>query len=185
MVCSIGQYQKSPDYVKNVLFEDIRVDKAFNAAFIKTWQGVPVDNSSNGHGGGGSGYVRNVTFRNFLLDQINLPIQITQCIYSEADPSLCESSKMAISDITWQNITGTTTYNIAASLHCALGHPCPGIQFVDVALQSRNKSMGLPNWGVDSQAEVFQCANLVNPTGIPCNKVAPANFSQWVFGNLP
>ncbi|UZJ57594.1 hypothetical protein CBS101457_006914 [Exobasidium rhododendri] len=185
-VGSVGQYASSPDYVENVLFEDVRVDNAFNAAFIKTWQGMPVDNSTNGDaGGGGEGYVKNVTFRNFVLDRVALPIQITQCIYSEAQGIDCDSSKMNISDITWQDFTGTTSFNIAASLHCASRSPCPGIVFDNIELRSLNSTLRLPNYGVDSQDEVFQCSNLIRPKDVKCNKEAPANFGQIVVGNIP
>ena len=183
---SVGQYPLTPDYVEDVLFEDVRVVGSFNAAFIKTWQGAPVDNSTNGDaGGGGSGFVRNITFRNFAVDRVALPIQITQCIYSEAQGVDCESSKMHVSDITWRNIVGTTTFNIAASLHCASRQPCAGIRFDGVDLQSLNSTLGLPNYGVDGQEEVLQCANLVDAVGIACNKEAPANFGQIVTGNIP
>lgn len=185
-VGSVGQYKDYPDYVDNVLFENVTVAEAFNAAFIKTWQGVPADNSTNGDaGGGGRGYVRNIVFRNFDLRNVSLPIQITQCIFTEAQQSNCDSSKMAISNVTWRDIRGTTTYNIAASLYCARDHPCAGITFDRVDLQSFNSTLGLPNYGVDSQVEIFQCANLVNPKSVSCNKRAPADFSQIVTGNIP
>lgn len=183
---SVGQYPATPDYVENVLFEDIQVTDAFNAAFIKTWQGVPVDNSTNGDaGGGGQGYVRNITFLNFTVTRIALPIQITQCIYSEAQGTDCETSKMSISDINWKDIKGTTTFNVASSLHCASGHPCSGIVFDKVDLRSVNSTLGFPNYGVDLQDEVHQCSNLIKPSGIPCNKEAPADFGQIVTGNVP
>lgn len=183
---SVGQYPKTPDYVEHVLFEDITVTDAFNAAFIKTWQGVPVDNSTNGDaGGGGKGYVRNIEFRNFTITRVALPIQITQCIYSEARRTDCETSKIVISDITWKDFEGTTTFNIASSLHCAFGHPCSGIVFDNIKLESINSTLGLPNEGVDLQDEVYQCSNLIQPKGVPCNKEAPADFGQIVTGNIP
>ncbi|PWN87866.1 putative exopolygalacturonase precursor [Acaromyces ingoldii] len=185
---SVGQYPETPDFVENVLFENITVTDAINAAFIKTWQGVPVDNSTNGDGGGGgSGYIKNITFADFIINEVALPIQITQCIYSERKGRKkdCESSKMAILDVAWRNVRGTTKYNIAASLHCAASHPCPGVRFEDVELVSVNQSIGLPNYGVERQDEIIQCANLVDAAGIPCNKYAPADFGQFVGGNVP
>ncbi|KAL9620689.1 MAG: hypothetical protein Q9160_004825 [Pyrenula sp. 1 TL-2023] len=81
---SVGQYPPTPDYVENVVFEDVRLINSIDGAYIKTWQGTPQDNTGNGDsGGGGSGYVRNVTFRNFEVTNVGLPIQISQCIYSE------------------------------------------------------------------------------------------------------
>lgn len=185
---SVGQYPAKADYVQGVVFENITVRNAINAAFVKTWQGKSVDNSTNGDGGGGgSGYVRNITFADFQIEDVALPIQITQCIYSEAADSGkdCESSKVAISNIMWRRVSGTTRFNIAASLHCAASHPCAGVNFKGVALQSLNRSQGLPNYGVERQDEIFQCANLVEAGHVPCNKVAPADFGQFVGGNIP
>ncbi|KAK4553967.1 hypothetical protein LTR86_008808 [Recurvomyces mirabilis] len=85
-------------------------------AYIKTWQGDTAGVSSNGDaGGGGSGLVRNITFKDFDMVNCSLPLQITQCIYTE-DAGACETSKMQIEDIHFENITATSRYNIAASL---------------------------------------------------------------------
>lgn len=185
---SVGQYPLTPDYNENIIFEDVTLIDSFDGAYIKTWQGVPVDESSNGdNGGGGRGIIRNITFRNFNITNVALPIQISQCIYSEADPANCETSKMNISDVTWENFKGTSKYNIAASLHCASIHPCPGIYFKDVNITSVNATKGLPLWNTTLQDEVYQCANIVNEnttSGIPCNRWAPANFGQGVSGNI-
>ncbi|KAJ5238801.1 hypothetical protein N7468_003420 [Penicillium chermesinum] len=185
-VGSLGQYPATPDYVENILFEDIVCNNCMEAAFIKTWQGIPEDDSSNGDaGGGGSGTVKNVQFRNFELTNVALPIQISQCIYNEAENN-CNTSKMAISDVTWSNIKGTTRYNVAASIYCSDLHPCPGIRFEDVELQSVNSTLGLPMSGTNIQHEVYQCQNIIDQedSGVPCNRVAPDNYSQVVSSNI-
>ena len=185
---SVGQYPLAPDYVENVLFEDVRLINSFDGAYIKTWQGMTQNSTLNGDaGGGGTGYVRNVTFRNFELTNVGLPIQITQCIYSESSSDTCDTSKMQISNITWENFTGTSQYNIAASLYCTSSHKCPDIYFKGVNITSVNASLGLPLTGTTIQNEVYQCANIVNQnttSGIPCNRLAPDNFGQLVFENI-
>lgn len=183
---SLGQYPETPDYVENILFEDITCNNCMEAAFIKTWQGVPEDDSSNGDaGGGGSGTVKNVQFRNFELTNVALPIQISQCIYNEAQNN-CNTSKMAISDVTWSNIKGTTRYNVAASIYCSDLHPCPGIKFENVKLETVNSTLGLPMSNTDIQHEVYQCKNIIDQrdSGVPCNRVAPDNYSQVVSSNI-
>ncbi|GLI79733.1 hypothetical protein PoHVEF18_008074 [Penicillium ochrochloron] len=181
---SVGQYATMPDYVENVTFEDVKCYNCMEAAFIKTWQGIPEDNSSNGDGGGGgSGLIKNVVFRNFELTNVALPIQISQCIYTENGQN-CNTSKMAIEDITWSNIKGTSRYNIAASLYCSDVHPCPGIKFDDVEIQSVNHTLGLPMSDTTLQDEVYQCTNLVDSSGIPCNRAAPSNYGQVVTSNV-
>ncbi|KAJ5785795.1 uncharacterized protein N7503_011007 [Penicillium pulvis] len=183
---SVGQYPTMPDYVQNVTFEDIRCVNCMEGAFIKTWQGESDDCSSNGDsGGGGSGLIKNVTYRNFELTNVALPIQISQCIYSESGQS-CNTSKMAIEDITWSNIKGTSRYNIAASIYCSDVHPCPGIKFEGINLQSMNSTLGLPLYDTDIQHEVYQCTNIidVDDSGVPCNHIAPDNYGQTVTSNV-
>jgi galacturan 1,4-alpha-galacturonidase len=186
---SVGQYPHNPDYVENVVFEDVVLVNSEDGGYIKTWQGVPQSSTSNGDaGGGGSGYVHNITFRNFNLTNVGLPIQISQCIYSESSTEdICDTSKMAISNVTWANFSGTSRYNIGASLHCASAHPCPDIYFEDVEIASVNKTLGLPLWNTTRRDEVWQCANVANEnstSGIPCNEWATNNFGQIVSKNV-
>ncbi|KAJ5191350.1 uncharacterized protein N7498_010335 [Penicillium cinerascens] len=181
---SVGQYPLTPDYVQNVTFENIKCHNCQEAALIKTWQGDNDDSSSNGDsGGGGSGLVKDITFRNFEINNVALPIQISQCIYSESG-STCNTSKIAIEDITWSNIKGTSRYNIASSIYCSDVHPCPGLKFEDIEIQSVNSTLGLPMWGTTLQDEVYQCTNIVDGEGIPCNHAAPSNYGQTVTSNV-
>lgn len=184
---SVGEYANWPDYVENILFEDVKLDSVMQAAYIKIWQGEKSDDSGNGAGGGGgAGYVKNVTFRNFEFTEARLPIQISQCIYTEGS-GLCDSSRMYVEGITWENFKGTSSFNIAASIHCVKTHPCPDIYFKDVDIKSVNETLGLPLTNTDLTFEVFQCANIENQnttSNIPCNWYAPNNFGQNVGGNV-
>ena len=65
-VGSVGSNSNQPDYVENVLFENITAIHSSNAAWIKTYPG--------------RGYVRNVTFRNVRFEDVNQPIYVTSCI---------------------------------------------------------------------------------------------------------
>jgi hypothetical protein len=67
-VGSIGQGPSQPDYVDNMLFDNINLFRSSNAAWIKTYHGT-------GHG-------NNVTFRNIEFSDVNQPIYLTTCIYS-------------------------------------------------------------------------------------------------------
>lgn len=185
---SVGQYPLTPDYCQNITFDDVTLVNSIDGAYIKTWQGENLGSSTNGDaGGGGSGIVNNVTFSNFKLTNVGLPIQITQCIYTEGSSDICDTSKMAISNITWANFTGTSRFNIAASLHCATSHPCPDIYFDNVNITSVNATLGLPLYNTTLQQEVYQCANIVNEnttSGIGCNHWAPNDYGQGVTQNV-
>ncbi|KAJ9303438.1 CAZyme family GH28 [Paecilomyces variotii] len=177
---SVGQDPGYPDYVKDILFEDVTLIDSNNGGWIKAWQGVPTTTDSNGdNGGGGGGWAKNVTFRNFRLHKVALPIYITECIYS-SDPTVCDTSSFQISDVTWENFTGTSKYDVIASIHCGAKVPCPGLKFININIETLNASLGLP-----SKQPVYQCANIVNQnatgvnsTGIPCNAWAPGDFPE-------
>jgi galacturan 1,4-alpha-galacturonidase len=184
---SVGQYADTPDYVYNVTFENVRCLNSGDCAYIKTWQGDVLNSTTNGDGGGGgSGIVKNITFRNFELENVGLPIQISQCIYAGRGGVGCNTSKIAIEDVHWLNFTGTSRYNIAASLYCSEIHPCPGVTFENVNIAGLNQSLGLPFWNTSIQYEVYQCSNILDQqlSGIPCNRAAPDFFSQGVSENI-
>ena len=156
---SLGQYLEPSDYVENVLFETVTCTNSSQCSIIKASAGVHSSGSSNGDGGGGgSGLLRNITFRNFDCQTAALPIQIAECIYTESvnGQDICNTSKIQIEDVTWSNFIGTSMYNIAASMYCSDPHPCPGIVFDNVTLDSVNRALGLSLWGTTLQDEIFQ-----------------------------
>jgi hypothetical protein len=184
---SIGQYPETPDYNLNTTFENVHVKNAMDGAYIKTWQGTRIYTPSNGDwGGGGTGLVKNITFRNFTMENVGLPIQLSQCVYSANSNKGCNTSKLQVEDVKWQDIRGTSRFNIAASMYCSDERPCPNITFENVNITSVNASLGLPYYGTDIQHEIFQCTNVLGRknSGIPCNQAAPSNFSQWIFSNV-
>ena len=116
VIGSMGNPTNVPETVDNVLFEDITAIHSSNAAWIKTYPG--------------QGHVKNVTFRNIKFQDVNQPIYVSPCIYSYQN---CDSSRLKISDITWENITGTSRYNVAAAIYCSRGVPCTAYEtYTDV-----------------------------------------------------
>ncbi|CAI7622851.1 unnamed protein product [Penicillium bialowiezense] len=175
---SIGQYPETPDYNLNTTFENVKIKNAMDGAYIKTWQGTRIYTPSNGDwGGGGTGLVKNITFRNFEMEN---------CVYSADSNKGCNTSKLQIEDVKWENIHGTSRFNIASSIYCSDERPCPNITFDRVNITSVNTTRHLPYYGTDVQHLLFQCTNIdgQNSSGIPCNQAAPSNFSQWIYGNV-
>lgn len=65
--------------------------------------------------------------------------------------------------------------------------PCPNLKFIDVHLETVNKSRGK-----DSLEPLYLCANIVdqnatggNATGIPCNGFAPYNMPNVLYTDHP
>ena len=154
---SIGSNAGQPDYVDDVVFEDIECHHSSNAAWIKTYPG--------------QGHVKNVTFKNIILDNVNQPIYITPCTYSGSN---CDSSRLGISDINWINITGTSRYNIAAAMHCSSAAQCQNLHFEDIDIR--------PLAGGTAQV---LCSGIQNQAtmGLTCTGTCPGNWPQQLSGN--
>lgn len=69
-VGSLGQYVGEYDIVENILVTDISMHNASDGARIKVWPNSPSALSGDLQGGGGDGRVNNVTYSNFLLDNV-------------------------------------------------------------------------------------------------------------------
>ncbi|KAK4148152.1 polygalacturonase-like protein [Dichotomopilus funicola] len=156
---SVGSNSAQPDYVENIVFDNITAIHSSNAAWIKTYPG--------------NGYVRNVTFRNIQFEDVNQPIYVTSCIYSYNN---CDSSRLKISDITWSNITGTSRYNVAAGIHCSAAAPCEGFHFDNIDIRPKDGG---------GAAKVL-CSNIKNQAdmGIDCTGPCPGSQPQQLSGNV-
>jgi len=105
-VGSLGQYAGETDIVENVFVNNIVMANAQNGARIKVFPGSPNANSTIG---GGTGMVRNITFQNFEVQNVDNPILITSCYNSQ--PAFCSQfpSNLAISDVHYINVHGTSS----------------------------------------------------------------------------
>ncbi|KAL9111308.1 MAG: hypothetical protein Q9227_004185 [Pyrenula ochraceoflavens] len=105
-VGSLGQYAGETDIVSDILVKNVTMVSAENGARIKAFGGNPSATSTSG---GGSGYVRNVTFQDFTCRGCDLPIVIDQCY--ETSDSTCASypSKVTINDVHYIDVTGAGT----------------------------------------------------------------------------
>ncbi|KAL2263596.1 hypothetical protein VTK26DRAFT_6063 [Humicola hyalothermophila] len=158
VIGSVGSNQWQPDYVENIVFENIRANHSSNVAWIKTYPGT--------------GYVRNVTFRNMEFSDVNQPIYVTSCIYSYQN---CDSSRLKISDIRWENITGTSRYNVAAGMHCSAAAPCENFSFSGIDIRPK-----------DGGTAKVLCSNIQNQAtmGLECTGPCPGSHPQQLSGNV-
>lgn len=157
VIGSVGSNAGQADFVDNVVFEDMECHHSSNAAWIKTYPGT--------------GHVKNVTFRNFVLEDVNQPIYITPCTYSGNN---CDSSRLSISDISWYNISGTSRYNIAAGMYCSKTVPCQNLHFENINIKPKAGGTGK-----------VLCSNIQNQAsmGLTCTGTCPANWPQQLDGN--
>ncbi len=153
----MGSNAGQPDFVDNVVFKNITCHHSSNAAWIKTYSGT--------------GHVRNVTFEDIHVDNVDQPIYVTPCIYSGSG---CDTSRLTISDITWRNVTGTSRYNVAVGIHCPASAPCQNFKFENIDIK--------PTAGGTAK---IRCANSENQAsaGLTCTGTCPANWPQQLKGN--
>jgi galacturan 1,4-alpha-galacturonidase len=103
-VGSLGQYAGVTDVGANVLVKNVTMVNAENGARIKAFGGSASATSTKG---GGSGYVKNITFQDFTVQNVDLPVVIDQCYETSATTCASYPSKVTISDVHYINVTGT------------------------------------------------------------------------------
>ncbi|KAI1824356.1 polygalacturonase [Xylaria intraflava] len=109
-VGSLGQYIDEYDIVENVYIYNNTMSNASDAARIKVWPGIQSDFEPTLSGGGGSGYVKNVTYEKYHSINNDWAIEVDQC-YGQSNQTLCNlyPSNMTISDIYFIDMWGTTS----------------------------------------------------------------------------
>lgn len=140
---SLGQYLEDAS-VEDVVVENVKIvrynEDMHNAAYIKTWIGELVPQSGYESAGqprgGGTGIVKNLTFRNFEIQGADGGPAITQD--NGNNGSFSGTSKLEISNVLFKNFTGWTQGTRKASVSCSNVHPCHDIVFEDINLTVGN-----------------------------------------------
>ncbi|KAI3464320.1 hypothetical protein Pfo_020983 [Paulownia fortunei] len=123
---SIGSLGKnnSTGIVEKVVLDTAFLQGTTNGLRIKTWQG-------------GSGYVRYIRYQNVRMDDVSNPIIIDQ-FYCDPPPCQNQTSAVEISQIMYQNITGTSRSQEAMKFACSDTVPCSYIVLNNINLQRRD-----------------------------------------------
>ena len=128
------------------------------AGRIKTWTGINTGYPPNG-GGGGLGYVHNITFRNFELHNVEKAWGITQCTSYNGVKGGCDTSPLQISDLHWGDAKGTVRGDTVATLECSKDTPCDEIDIYD---------NDLTNAGSGQPATHYLCDHVNGKQGFEC-----------------
>ncbi|OIV94196.1 hypothetical protein TanjilG_28135 [Lupinus angustifolius] len=123
---SLGWNKKEPD-VQHVTIRSVIFIGTQNGVRIKSW-GRP-----------SSGFVKEVIFQNATMVDVQNPILIDQnyCPSKKNCPS--QVSGIKISDITYEDIHGTSATQVAMKFDCSSTNPCKGIRLEDIKLTYRNQ----------------------------------------------
>ncbi|KAI9126708.1 hypothetical protein K1719_002304 [Acacia pycnantha] len=125
---SIGSLGKNQNEggVQNVTVKTVKFTGSDNGVRIKTW-GKP-----------SNAFVKNVLFQHVAMLDVKNPIVIDQNYCPDND---CphQASGVKISDVTYQDIHGTSATEVAVKFDCSSKNPCSGIKLEDVKLIYKNQ----------------------------------------------
>ncbi|KAG9221252.1 hypothetical protein CCMSSC00406_0008913 [Pleurotus cornucopiae] len=124
-VGSLGQFPDMFDIVENVLARNVTMTNAQNGARIKAWAGQGV----------GAGRVKNITFQHFVESKVDNPVVIDQ---ASPSASACAQfpSNVFISDIFFNDISGTSSGSLVAALSCSPDGRCSDINVNDFTVKA-------------------------------------------------
>ncbi|KAL0368715.1 UNVERIFIED_CONTAM: Polygalacturonase [Sesamum calycinum] len=113
--------------VQNVTVKTATFSGTENGVRVKTWA-----RPSNG-------FVRDVLFQHLVMNNVQNPIIIDQNYCPDHQNCPNQSSGVKISDVTYEDVHGTSATAIAVKFDCSKTHPCTGITLDEVKLTYGNK----------------------------------------------
>ncbi|KAI6896728.1 glycoside hydrolase family 28 protein [Hortaea werneckii] len=156
---SIGQYPGELDIIENIYAENVTMLHSSNGARVKTWAGEEV----------GYGYVRNITWKDFYVEDVDWPIVLDAC-YFNIESEVCAQypSQVNISDLTFENFSGRSSGangDAIARLVCSEERPCENIQLINVHVTTPE---------TEPEDGVILCDGIAGGVGMPC-----ISESEW------
>ncbi|CAI0470468.1 unnamed protein product [Linum tenue] len=126
--------------VQNVTVRTVTFTGTENGVRIKSW-GRP-----------STGFARNVLFQHAVMNNVQNPIVIDQnyCPGEKNCPG--QDSGVKVSDVTYQDIHGSSQTEVAVKFTCSKASPCTGIRMEDVKLSYKNKVAGSSCQNADGTA---------------------------------
>ncbi|KAL3724259.1 hypothetical protein ACJRO7_029430 [Eucalyptus globulus] len=123
---SLGKEQQE-DGVQNVTINTATFTGTQNGVRIKSWA-----RPSNS-------YARNILFQHAIMNNVQNPIIIDQNYCPDNSGCPNQASGVRVSDVTYQDIHGTSATEVAVKFDCSSTYPCTGIKMQDVKLTYQNQ----------------------------------------------
>ena len=160
-VGSLGQYVGEVDIVEDVYVYNISMSNATDGARIKVWPGNQAELSGDLQGGGGSGYVRNVTYDTFAVTEVAYAIEVTQC-YGQTNTTLCNEypANLTINDILFTNFAGTASgvYSpLVGNIVCSSVGVCSNISATNIDVVGPSNTNAFTCLNVDDNLLQVNC----------------------------
>ncbi|KAJ4820109.1 Pectin lyase-like superfamily protein [Rhynchospora pubera] len=136
---SLGS-NNSRAHVSKVHVEKATLIGTDNGVRIKTWQG-------------GRGHAKNIHFEDISMCNVYNPIIINQNYCDSKIPCYQQDSAVAVREVVYKNIRGTSASDISINFNCSSTVPCKYIKLQDISLVSP-----------DSFTSRSSCINVINST---------------------
>ncbi|KAJ4723877.1 Polygalacturonase [Melia azedarach] len=143
---SLGKDLQEPG-VQNVTVKGVTFTGTENGVRIKSW-GRP-----------STGFARNILFQHSLMINVQNPIVIDQNYCPDNNSCPGQASGVKISDVTYEDIHGTSATEVGIKFDCSSKNPCSGISLEDVKLTYKNQPAEASCSHADGSA-----SGLVQPT---------------------
>ncbi|XP_075499588.1 exopolygalacturonase-like [Primulina tabacum] len=123
---SVGSLGRSHvgDYVEGISIRNCTFKGADNGLRIKTWSPSLYSVASN------------ITFEDIVMQNTANPILIDQqyCPFSGCQTKGKSSSRVQIQDVTFKNIRGVSSTQVAVNIQCSEDRPCKNVKLIDINL---------------------------------------------------
>lgn len=141
-VGSLGKELKEAG-VQNVTVKTVTFTGSQNGVRIKSWARAS------------TGFARGILFQHILMVDVQNPIIIDQNYCPDNKNCPGQVSGVKVSDVTYQDIHGTSATEVAVKFDCSSKNPCSGINLKDVKLTYKNKAAESSCANADGKASGF------------------------------
>ncbi|KAK6930419.1 Glycoside hydrolase, family 28 [Dillenia turbinata] len=122
---SLGN-KATEDGVQNVTVTSAVFTETMNGVRIKSWAKQS------------TGFARDIIFRNIVMKNVSNPIVIDQTYCPSGNNCPTKSYGVKISPVTYLNIKGTSSQQIAVNFDCSSTNPCSGIRMKNIDITYHN-----------------------------------------------
>ncbi|MCL7043203.1 hypothetical protein MKW94_000421, partial [Papaver nudicaule] len=120
-VGSLGKKQDEKD-VRGLIVRNCTLSGTENGLRIKTWPNSPPLKASH------------FIYQDIIMNDVKNPIIIDQC-YGSKKKCASQPSRVAVSDVHFINVRGTSISNVAVNIGCSPMVPCQNVDMLNVNLK--------------------------------------------------
>ncbi|XWS16812.1 hypothetical protein CRYUN_Cryun33cG0012500 [Craigia yunnanensis] len=132
-VGSLGKF-KGEDNVEGLVVRKCTSNGTDNGVRIKTWESPWKSKASN------------FIFEDIFMDKVTNPVIVDQTYFPQPPCNQQTASHVQIEDVTYRNIWGTSSSQIAVSMQCSKQFPCKNIVMEDINLGHLGREGPLKSW---------------------------------------